>query len=104
MRIVMLSAHAAGAVVTVPAVVVSEWWRGQTKLRSRIIASIDVEPMTERLAKLAGEALAAIPGSTVVDAIVMASAAQRGDLVFTSELHDLLRLQTRFPSVRVLRA
>jgi predicted nucleic acid-binding protein len=104
MRIVMLSAHAAGTPVTVPAVVVSEWWRGRTKTRNKILASVDVERMTERLAKIAGEAVAAIAGSTVVDAIVMASAAQRGDVVFTSDLDDLLRLQTHFPSVRVLRA
>lgn len=35
--------------------------------------------------------------------IVMASAAQRGDVVFTSNLDDLARLQRHFPSVRLLR-
>jgi hypothetical protein len=58
--------------------------------------------MTERLAKTAGEALAAVPGATVVDAIVMASAATRGDIVYTSDFEDLDRLGAHFPEVRVL--
>ena len=51
----------------------------------------------------AGEAIAAVPSATAVDAIVMASAAQRGDVVYTSDFEDLERLRQRFPSVRVLR-
>jgi predicted nucleic acid-binding protein len=88
--------------IVVPADVVAEWWRGQTTLRLSILASVDVEPLTEELAKAAGEALAAVKGSTLVDAIVMASAASRGDVVYTSDVEDLERLRTRFPSVRVL--
>jgi predicted nucleic acid-binding protein len=88
--------------IVVPADVVAEWWRGQTTLRLGILASVDVEPLTEELAKAAGEALAAVKGSTLVDAIVMASAASRGDLVYTSDIDDLERLRTRFPGVRVL--
>ena len=37
-----------------------------------------------------------------VDAIVMASAASRGDLVYTSDVADLERLRAYFPTVRVL--
>ena len=88
--------------IVVPADVVAEWWRGQTTLRLGILASVDVEPLTEELAKAAGEALAAVKGATLVDAIVMASAASRGDLVYTSDIDDLERLRTRFPGVRVL--
>jgi hypothetical protein len=59
--------------------------------------------MTERLAKSAGEALAAVSGSTVVDAIVMASAAARGSVVYTSDFEDLARLREQhFRDVRVL--
>lgn len=87
--------------IVVPADVVAEWWRGRTTLRLGILASVDVEPLTEELAK-AAEALAAVKGSTLLDAIVMASAASRGDLVYTSDVEDLERLRTRFPSVRVL--
>jgi predicted nucleic acid-binding protein len=90
--------------LTVPADVVGEWWRGRTDLRDSILESVDVEPLTEALAKLAGEALATIRGATLVDAIVMASAASRGDIVYSSDVEDLERLRRRFPGVRVLRA
>ena len=92
-----------GVKVTVPADVVGEWWRGRTDVREQIIDSVEVEPLTEGLAKIAGEALGAVEGATLVDAIVMASAAQRGDLVYTSDWEDLARLRRRFPAVRVLR-
>ncbi len=55
-----------------------------------------------RLAKLAGEALAAVHDATIVDAIVMASAAARGDIVYTSDVEDLERLRRHCPGVRVL--
>jgi hypothetical protein len=35
---------------------------------------------------------------------VMASAARRGDVVYTSDIDDLQRLSAYFPSVRVLAA
>jgi predicted nucleic acid-binding protein len=89
--------------ITVPADVVGEWWRGRTDLRESILESVDIEPLTEALAKLAGEALAAVAGATLVDAIVMASAATRGDIVYSSDVEDLERLRRHFPSVRVLR-
>ena len=40
--------------------------------------------------------------SSPIDAIVMASAAQRGDLVYTSDVGDLEKLRSYFPEVRVL--
>lgn len=88
--------------ITVPADVVGEWWRARTDLRDSILGSVDVEPLTESLAKLAGEALAAVKGATLVDAIVMASAASRGDVVYTSDIEDLERLHRYFPGVRIL--
>lgn len=88
--------------ITVPADVVAEWWRGRTDLREAILASVVVEPLTEALAKLAGQALAAVRGATVVDAVVMASAASRGDVVYSGDPQDLQRLQRFFPSVCVL--
>jgi hypothetical protein len=45
--------------------------------------------------------LPSILSPSVVDTAVMASAALRGDVVFTSDLGDLGRLQTHFPSVRL---
>ena len=90
--------------ITVPFVVVAEWWRGQGRKLGRILDAVQVEPGTRALAEAAGVALAAMDhGPSVVDAIVMASAAQRGDIVYTSDFADLSRLQAHFPSVRVLR-
>jgi predicted nucleic acid-binding protein len=89
--------------ITVPADVVAEWWRGRTDLRVSILESVDIEPLTEMLAKRAGEALAAVSGATLIDAVVMASAASRGDIVYSSDVEDLARLGRYFPGVRVLR-
>lgn len=88
--------------ITVPAAVVTEWWRGRSDLREKILLAVRVEPLSDPLAKLAGEALASIRGATTIDAIVMASAAQRGDVVYTSDIGDLQRLASHFPAVRVL--
>lgn len=44
----------------------------------------------------------AVRGATAIDAIVVASAALRGDAVLTSDPHDLLRLADYFGGVRVL--
>lgn len=88
--------------ITVPAPVVTEWWRGRTDIRQDILQSVVIEELTLPIARVAGEALAAIRGSTAIDAIVMASAAQRGDVVITSDVSDLEALRAFFPSVRVL--
>jgi hypothetical protein len=53
------------------------------------------------LARAAGEALAAVPDAAVVDALVMASAARRGDVVSTSDFVDLQR-QAHVPTVTLL--
>ncbi len=88
--------------IFVPGVVIAEWWRARTDVREKIAAGITVEPVDERLGRLAGEAMAATPGSTVVDAVVMALAANLGAVVFTSDPDDLEDLRAYFPSVRVL--
>jgi hypothetical protein len=90
-------------IVTAPSVVVAEWWRGRTDVRVRILRGLYIEPLDDSLACAAGEALAAVTGATVVDAIVMASAARRGGIVYTSDVEDLERLRAAFPVVRVLR-
>jgi len=104
MRVVLKAANIGHVPVIVPAVVIAEWWRGRSRRSEDILAAVDVAPTTERIARLAGEAIAALPGTTVVDAIVMACAAQRGGLVYTSDLVDLDRLRTHFPGVRIMRA
>jgi hypothetical protein len=90
--------------ITVPSPVVTEWWRGgrrqqqfQHLFRPK---GLVVEPTSLEVAMLAGEAIART-GATAIDAIVMAGAAQRGDVVFTSDLDDLDALRTVFPGVRL---
>jgi hypothetical protein len=101
MRRRMLRARALGIAVTVPTVVLAEWWRaGFGRRHHDILAPMFVEPTSERVAKVAGVALSTASAS-VVDAIVMASAALRGDVVFTSDLDDLSSLQRHFPAVRL---
>ncbi len=102
MRRVLATAIRDHVRVTVPSAVVVEWWRGRTDLAEDILAAMDVEPLDLDLAQRAGAALAAVPGATTVDAIVMASAARRGDIVYTSDFDDLDRLRAHFRSVRLL--
>lgn len=90
--------------VTVPTVVLAEWWRGQRGRIAALLRVVEQEPLTPRLARVAGEAIASIRGATAIDAIVMASAAQRGDIVYTSDFDDLSRLRAAFPEVTVLRS
>ncbi len=88
--------------ILVPSVALAEWWRGRTDIRDRILAGVIVEPLDEALACLAGQALAEVSGATMADAVVMASAARRGSLVYTSDVGDLENLRAFFPAVRVL--
>ena len=92
-------------VVSVPAVVIAEWWRGQRGPAARILEAFTPEATTPELAAIAGEALAQLRlgKEHTIDAIVMASAASRGDVVYTSDYDDLTRLGPCFPAVRVLR-
>jgi hypothetical protein len=91
-----------GIVITVPVVVVSEWWRGRSEVRETILRGVRLEAMDEQLAKAAGDALAAVRRATAIDAIVMASAARRRDVLYTSDIDDLEALRAHFPGVRLL--
>ena len=105
MRKVLDVAARDGLEITVPAVVVAEWWRGPRDAREEILRMLTIEPMDGGLARAAGEAIAAVRSATTIDAIVMASAARRGDVVYTSDLEDLERLRAHFRSVpRILLA
>lgn len=92
-----------GYLPIVPAVVYAEWWRGRSTIREEILAAVLVEDMPHALCRAAGEALGAVKGSSLADAVVMASAALRGGgIVYTSDLQDLQRLQRHFSTVGVL--
>ena len=94
-----------GSLPVVPAVVYAEWWRGRSGVREEILDAMTVEDMPPTLCRAAGEALGAVRGSSLADAVVMASAALRsGGIVYTADLDDLDRLRRYVPSVLVLPA
>lgn len=86
-------ARLGGQRISVPVAAVAEWWRGSPRQAHVLHLLGKPEPMSETLAKRAGEAMARVPGSTTIDAIVMASAASRGDVVYTTDFDDLERLR-----------
>lgn len=75
--------------ITIPAAVVAEWWRGA---HPGLLELGVLETLTPELAKRAGELLARTRGSNAVDALVVASAAQRGDVIATVDPSDLREL------------
>ena len=85
--------------IVVPTVAIAEWWRrgAHEKERTAILRAVRVEALGAQLARLAGIAVGLVPGAGTIDAIVMASAASRGDTVYTSDVDDLTRLRDRVP-------
>ena len=71
-----------GFLPVVPAVVYAEWWRGRTDLREEVLAAVIVEDMPPILCRATGEALGAVRGSSLADAV--ARARSRAEYVFTS--------------------
>ena len=90
----------ARAPITIPAAVVTEWWRGAHRA---LLECGTVEPLTPELAMRAGLLLARTGKANAVDAIVVASAAQRGDLVATVDRNDLLELAKHVERVEIAR-
>lgn len=91
--------------VTVPAPVLVEWFHGKPQWIHEVLDAVKVESLDARLARIAGEALIGLPKNvSIVDAVVMASAAQRGDHVYTSDIPDLQVLQGVFRDVRLFKA
>ncbi len=86
------------AAITIPATVVAEWWRGA---HAALLESGTVEALTPAVARRAGELLALTGGANAIDATVVASAAQRGDLVVTGDGGDLRALARHAPGVAV---
>jgi len=102
-RAIKVYAHAKerNLVVATPNVTIAEWWRGRTDRREEVLRGLLVEPASDQIVKLAGVALAKVRGATAIDAIVAAFAAERTGVVYTSDVGDLERLRTFFPSLRV---
>lgn len=90
-------------VATTPAVVVGEWWREQRGPAAKLLDAnrIRVEDVTRTMAERAGAVLASIKSANrsereqllLVDAIVVVTAASRGDVIYTSDVDDLERLR-----------
>jgi len=93
-----------GIGLTVPSVTITEVWRGGARSArlAMLFEACNVEWLDDSLARIAGEAMGKVKGAAAIDAIVMASAAQRGDSVLTSDSGDLIRLRSYFPAVRVI--
>ncbi len=86
------------AKITIPAPVIAEWWRGNHR---SMLELGTLEALLPQLATHAGELLAATRKSNAVDAMVVASAAQRGDLLITGDLDDLRELAAHVSGVDV---
>jgi predicted nucleic acid-binding protein len=85
-----------------PSVAVAEWWRRRTDRAELILDAMRIEQTDTALVNVAGEAVAAVKRAGTVDAIVMATAARRGGVVYTSDVEDLVALTRVFPEVRIL--
>ena len=110
MRKVYSTAVACGVPITVPSVVIAEWWRAGVKEKgTRPDPPLRARRSDQRSRRPAcGVALTLVPGVQTIDAIVMASASLRGpEVVYTSDPDDLLALREgvpRFAMVRIERA
>ncbi len=107
MRAVLETAWSARLPILVPAPAWGEWHAGAPEHGlGRFATAVRVVPLTEALARIAGRALAElrIGAEHFVDAAVMATAAQEGGVVYTSDVDDLQHLQRCFPALRVFAA
>jgi hypothetical protein len=94
---------ARGVVPAIPAPALAQAWRDPRQVRlARLVNACTVEAMDEPLAKLTGELCARARVADVVDAAVVASAAQRGDAVLTGHPRDLRHLASIAGGVEIL--
>ncbi len=87
--------------IVIPTVVVAEWWRSglREKARALLLRSMRIEPLSDQMARTAGVVLTLVPRATTIDAIVMASASQRGaEVVYTSDVGDFERIRDGVPA------
>ena len=94
-----------GVCPTVPAPVVAQVWRSPRQVRlARALKICKVESTDLSLSVEAGRLLAKTGTADAVDAIVVASAARRGDAIVTSDGVDVSRLAVFVKGVTVLRS
>jgi hypothetical protein len=81
-----------GAIVTIPAPVLAQVWRGNTPVIARLLQACEVDLLDEVSAKRVGELLAKSRTADVVDATVVLGAVARRDVILTSDPDDIARL------------
>jgi predicted nucleic acid-binding protein len=84
--------------ITIPAAVLAEWWRGTHR---SLLDIGGIESLTPESAMQVGRLLAHTRKSNAIDATVVASAAQRGDIVVTGDPEDLRELAEAAGDVEV---
>ena len=102
-RAIVRSARDNGRSLTIPAVVLAEAWRGgNARWLNDLLDAAQIEPLTDELARRAGELLARTHTSHTIDALVAVSAAQRGDVVVTADPDDMQVYVDDLRTVRTL--
>ncbi len=92
-----------GIVPVVPAPVVTEVWRTPRQANlGRALAHCTVEETDAVLARSAGELCGAFRSADPIDAIVVASAARRGDSIVTCDPRGLRRLVGHVDGVGII--
>ena len=82
-----------GELPSIPAAVIAEVWRGGRNANlARALRGCEIVNVDEELAKAAGVLCARASTSDPVDALVVASAARRGDDIVTTDPDDLRAL------------
>lgn len=101
---IVRTAKTAGTVLSVPTVVMAEWWRDDSGKQTALLREFGIEhvELTEELAKRAGKALGAArkkPAAglepSAVDAIVIVTAAYKRAVVLTGDIDDFQYLKDR---------
>jgi hypothetical protein len=82
----------------VPAAVLGQAWRGPQPALSRLLRGCVIEDLNEQRARAAGIACARSGTDDIVDAIVVAGALARADLVVTSDAAGLEQLSSALGS------
>jgi len=91
---VLLRSVLRGEVPTVPAPVTAQAWRdGRRQARlARALRQCRPEVLDNALARRAGELCGRAGTADIVDAVVVASAGRRDDVIFTTDVDDLEHL------------
>jgi len=88
--------------ITIPTIVLAEWWTGKPGQFARIINSeVKFDPLTEQMAKTVGTVYRKCKnkGPSLTDVVVMASANSRKDFVYTNDKNDFQILEEYFKDV-----